>query len=273
MIFIEGDVRNITNVLTSWRTIERDFGRRGLGLEVIADLSTEVALQSFAEFADRKAASDAPALGHMYEWGKLGEESGRLWRLIATGTTQNKLATFDYKEAQRETPRGVNPRDTRQEGHVFRWKAPIMELGIRTSQEPAPGRMLAIPTREPENTSGRKSRKQGGTMWFSRQSVTTIPDYAARGSFTELWMTYFATAAVRIVEETVVERVEQFLDSYEKVYRKFPEPKVRPKPMSAKLMVETYLGERYGRDKNMRFISKEMKAAQLLRAQRVADGL
>lgn len=271
MIFIEGDVRNITNVLTAWRTIEEDFNREGI--KIINDLSMETALQTFAEFADRRAAADAPGLGHMYEWGQLGEEAGRLFRLIATGTGNTKVATFDYKRAENPTPRGTASGDTRDTGHVFRWKAPIMELGIRTVQSPVSGPVLAIPTKEPVNYNGGSAPETGGTMWFSRQSVTTTPDFAARGSFTQMWLTYFGAAAIKVVEQTVVETAEAFLDKYETIYKKFPAPKVSPKPMSPKLLVKSTLGETYGHRKNGEFMNKMEKAAQLLRAQRVADGL
>lgn len=269
MIFIEGDVRPITNVLGTWKTITKDFSnRRNLG--ILTDLAAETALQTFAEHADRSAEADAAALGHMYEWGQLGEESGRLWYLVLAGNGSNKLASFNYKKAQEESPRNANDQDLRG-SHVFYWKAPITELGVRTVQRPREDGVLAIPSREPLNNKG-NIRQSGGTMWFSKRSVTTNPAFAARGSFTELWMTYFAGVAQRVAQEAVEETAEAFFNNYSKGYSQF-QPKVNPKPTSPKLLVKSKLGETYGRRKNGQFMNKAEKVAQLLRAQRVADGL
>lgn len=270
MIKIEGDVRPITDVFASVDVIRREFTKpRNLG--VISNLAAEATLQGFAEFADKSAANDAAGLGHMYEWGQLGQESGRLWRLIVGGTNYNKIATFDYKEAEVATPRGANSQDKRQEGHVFRWKSAIMELGIRTTQEPRNGGTLAIPTKEPLNYSG-ESKQSGGTMWFSKQAIMTTPSYDARGSFTNLWLTYFAGAAERVVIETVEKTSEQFFKNYSKGFVKF-RPKVNPNPKVARLFVKSTLGENYGQKQVGGFMTAAEKAAQLARAQRVADAL
>lgn len=271
MIFIEADMRPLTNVLGTWNeTVEAFSNRRNL--ETMTLLAAETATQGFNEYMDSVAVEKEQELGHMYDWGELGRESGRLWRVLLGGTQTNKIVTFDYKQSVNEVPVGVNSEDTRKGGHVFRWKAPVIENGIRVRIEPVNGQWLAIPTAE--NSSNMTNNvSKGGTMWFTKRAISPPINRIAQGAFTQAWLIHFSTVAVRIVEETVVREAEQFFNTYETIYKQIPKAKTSRKPKRPMTHLENKLGHYLGRKKNGTFMTKMELAEQALRIQRISDGI
>lgn len=272
MVAVEADLRGITNVMGTWSELI-DMLEDTDSMETLSSLGAEAAVQAFNEGMDIAARGDAASLGHMYDWEQLGSETGRLWRVIIGGTASTKIVTWDYKPSTRPVPRNVNPTDTRRTEAVFRWKAPMMELGTRVSISPTqPHGWLAIPTKEPVNTPG-KSRRKAGTMWFTRHTQNLAPNEKAVGQFTQRWMTHFGTVAIKIVEEVVVEDLEQYIDTYEEVYRELPAPKVNPKPKTSSAKVKSTAGRKAGSRKNKKYMNKQKAKNTALKVQRIGDGL
>jgi len=270
MIHLEADMRGVANVMGIFTSIIEDFSKTK-NLETLTGLGAEFAIQSFNELIDQMAPAREAELSHMYDWGELGQESGRLWNVIVGGTATNKIVTWDYQQSKNEVPVGTADGDTRKGGHIFRWKAQIVENGTRVKIEPVNGEWLAIPTAEAPSGAGRKSKN--GTMWFTKGTVSPPINRVAQGSFTQAWLTHFGSAAIRIVEETVAKEVDQHLESFNVTIAQLPKPKVSLRPTKSLAQIAADVGEKIGRRKNGTFMKKQETIEQALRLQRIGDNL
>lgn len=204
---------------------------------------------AFGQYADVMAMVNPEQLGHMYDWGELGDPEGRLWNMIlAPISNGNQVLDYTFKEAVAPNPHGESMTgiegDRRQEeSHVFRWKAPVMELGIAVSISPQWSPVLAIPTAETINynqdngatptlkNQGYNAQAGSGGMRFSPNTITPPINMNAKGSFNELWTTFFTTTAIKLVNEEGIKPVEKFF-SYDVpniLYKKISRGKAVPK--------------------------------------------
>lgn len=271
MINIEADLRPITAVAESNQAIAKAF-ESGKVLNTLTGLAAEVASSSFNEMMDAAAPGAEQRLGHMYDWGQVGEDAGRLWRMIILGAGKNQVLTFDYKRSENEVPAGQDETgiagDTRRGGHVFNWKAPIIENGTRVRIEPINGNYLAIPVGEGNG----KNTNSAGTMWFTKKRISPPINRIAQGAFTQKWVEYFGTVAVVVVEETVGKEAENFFDNIPReVYRTIPKPKVNPKPVRSRAKTNN-AGKTYYKNALGKFVSKAEGIRLGLQARRFGEG-
>lgn len=206
-------------------------------------LSTSTA---FNEYADIMSVMNPTQLGHMYEWGELGDPEGRLWNMILAPISSGKyVLDYNFKAAVAPNPQGEEltgiPGDTRQsDSHVFQWKAAVMELGIPVTISPKYSPILAIPTHETVNynagemtptTGGGNPYGGAGEMRFTPNTITPGVNMDAKGSFNELWTQFFTTTAIQLVNEEGIKPLEKFFtyDMRSRLYNKISRGKAVPK--------------------------------------------
>jgi len=277
MINMYADLRGITNVMGSYNALIEDFSNNR-NLATLSGLAAEAANQSFNEYMDAMSEGNPNKFGHMYDWGELGEASGRLWRAILGEAGQVSILTFDFIQSVNEVPVGSDASgaedDTRTGGHVFREKAEVVEQGKRVHIRPLnPGGWLAIPTGEQSPKGKRPNVSKGGGMWFTQGAVVPPVNMEAVGAFTEAWTIHFETVAVKVVDEIVTKRVERYFNDYEDIVREFPRH-TPPAPSAIRRShadVLDTMGEKIGRRKNGQFMNAAEKEQQLIRAERFRE--
>jgi hypothetical protein len=91
--------------------------------------------ESLNRFIDSKARVNPESLHHVYEWGLLGEPSGRLFDFNVVPTNKNVVITGKFLPSQVPSPTGTVP---------FTEKATIMENGIAVTISPVNSPVLVF---------------------------------------------------------------------------------------------------------------------------------
>lgn len=274
MIKIEADMRPLADAMYMSKHVAKKFDSDA-NLDNLSTLMAESASLSFNNFMDIQAAANPDRLGHMYEQGKIGDEAGRLWKMIIAGSPRVKLLTFDYKQSRKHVPAGQAQTgiagDTRTGGHVFRWKAPVIENGIKVNISPMGDNYLAIPSRE----SGKRGTNNAGTMWFTKSTVSPRVDQFAKGAFTEEWIKHFSTVAIEVVSRVVSDFVENwFYSDVNRMYRRIEAAKPSPVPAVPRLNIRVRASARRIADETYREYEARAEAlAATTRANRIGDNL
>ena len=109
--------------------------------------------EAFGMAVDAAARNMPESFMHVYEWGRdyqdystVGHEQSRLWRLTSTGRGAKRTMGYAFLPSVKPVP--INPilleagstgKTVKSGLHVFTWKAPIMEYGIRVTIKRRPG--------------------------------------------------------------------------------------------------------------------------------------
>ncbi len=178
---------------------------------------------------DGDAAAYAAAtgtLGHMYEWGTAGINTGRttrrmdplsegakLWRHSLTGTGTVKEAGFTFQPSVVPIPKptvkatGV-PRATLQMlrggPYVFAAKAAIMESGTTVTIKPRGDNMLFLPF----GPDGPRNPKYAGkTYIWVKGPIYSQPGKTYAGNFSKFWLAWWNSEGERVMTESVENKV------------------------------------------------------------------
>lgn len=147
--------------------------------EPLAEFKTAAQLiVEFGQYVDMLSAANPQRLHHVYEWGQVGSQEGRLFELSATPTAQGVIITYEFRDS-------MVPNDS---GVVFAKKAEVMESGESVT---------TTPTR-PVPMDGGESFRVG--------SFTFVPGGPeTSGAFRETFMLYFANRAnlIRATNQTL----------------------------------------------------------------------
>ena len=274
MINIEADLRPVVDTVTAAGYFMRDFDSND-NMDALTGLMAETSAVSFNNFIDSAAVANPERLGHMYEYGQLGEAHGRLWSMIIAGTPKQKVLSYNFKESQEEVPAGEDETgiagDTRTGGHVFKWKAAVVENGIQVHIDPINGRFLAIPAQE----AGRRGQNKGGTMYFTSNTVSPKPNQIAKGAFTESWIMHFATTANVVMERTIVDYTEEWLDTQlPRMINRIEPAKVNPVPRAPQAKIAARpSAKRAAKSAYRLFRNTTETLYQAARASRIGDNL
>lgn len=124
-------------------------------------------IAEFGVYVDMLASANPHRLHHVYEWGQVGTESGRLFDLTAVPSGTGVVITYNFKQSTVPNENGV----------VFANKASVMESGETVSFE----------TNRPVPIGDGKFRV--GRFTFVPGGMDT------NGAFMETFMLYFSTRA------------------------------------------------------------------------------
>lgn len=195
------DLSQVSNLEETLIALRDVIGNSAFTTKVNAAIQA-ASIQSFYEFADAMAEENRRQLHHVYEWGMIGEERGRLFEVMSTGVNQYASKVYyDFKESVVPRPGVGLPSD---EEHVFVYKAWIMEQGGTTTVYPLNASVLAIPVDDGEYTMHEDLNAEGQEIIF-RPSAKTRYD-ANVGEFAAIWNTYWLSInpqQIRLIADSI----------------------------------------------------------------------
>lgn len=145
---------------------------------------------------------------HVYEWGdswatrhdNVGDPENRLWKIVSSGTGQNKNVGFVFLPSLRPTP--IHPKEEKvgvESGkHIFTWKAPVMEYGQTVTIEPveaAKGKLVFY-------------WEKIGKVVATTKTIRTQVDQNVVGMFTALFVKWWNTEAPVIFRNEIKPHLE-----------------------------------------------------------------
>jgi hypothetical protein len=138
---------------------------------------------------------------HMYEWGRVGDPNGRLWKHLLRGAGAARVATFDFKASKKTVP--LTPEKQAvgvKNNHIFVWKAPILELGLPVRISPKIATTLVMDY--PKRTGQLVYTKR--TIYIPRQGSEQ-----AWGAFTNEFMRWFAGGTpIQIIKSEIEPKIQ-----------------------------------------------------------------
>lgn len=144
---IEMHADGVNDALTFVNKVAKEI-KTSRALEEASRSAANTMTQEFNMFADVAARSE-DALSHVYEWGQVGLSGGRLWTTEMTGRKGGRTLTFNFMPSKVPVPipeREPGPNGEQiQGGHIFTWKAMVMEYGMPTVVKRQGDSKLAFP--------------------------------------------------------------------------------------------------------------------------------
>lgn len=177
---------------------------------------------------------------HMYEWGTIGINKGRtsrrmsplnpeaqLWKhRLSGGTGRTKGIDFTFRASKVPVPQPTTAKTRvsrehldRLSGrkHIFYWKAPIIESGMKVKLRPKYAKAIFVPfygqPRSPHLTSAQRRRG----FLYHKGPLTNIPGHGTiqgrdlAGNFTAFWETWWNTAGNSIIANNMADEFNEHL--------------------------------------------------------------
>ena len=168
--------------------------------------------EAFGIAVDAAARLSPQSFMHVYEWGRdyhdyttVGSESHRLWKLVSTGRGSKRLMAYTFLPSVRPVP--INPilleegstgKTVKSGVHVFTWKAPIMEYGIRVTVKRRPG------------TDFLAFVGEDGEIKFRKGPFSYVPGRGSTmGVFSGFFVAWWSTEAPDIYDKTLSKELER----------------------------------------------------------------
>ena len=203
--------------------------------------------KEFGDAVDRMAMKMPMSFLHVYEWGAnyhdfstVGQKHMRLWKLTQVGTGRSRAISFVFLPSVRPVPihpdllePGKTGKTVREGVHVFTWKAPIMEYGIRVTIKRKPGTNVLVWI---DNEDGRIRFGKGPQKSFPG-GVSPYGKPNQRRVFTTFFINWWQTDAPRIYDEKIRPKIENDI-SPPKRWDKFVR---RYKPRTKSFSIQTTL--------------------------------
>jgi len=181
-------------------------------LNALAELSRK----GFYDWIDSRAASKPDKLGHMYDWGKIGEKDGRLFQLIYSNRGTNELSARVVSKPSKEP---VPIREPLKREHVFINRAEMEELGKTVTIRRLEAEMLAW--------------WENGIMKFSKGPIQrTLTNYA--GQFQKAWGEYWSSEAPKNAEAAMTKAWDRYMKSKGQAHVRKTVASAKVKPRAAK---------------------------------------
>lgn len=154
---------------------------------------------------------------HVYEWNMIGVPKAKLWDTVLTGKGNARSISFNWRASKTAVPLPdppLKPGPKGQQlrgGHVFVWKAPMMEYSMPVSISPIMSEKLAFLAKEIGETPHRNG------LWFSGKTerFDAPPNSRlAAGQFTKEFLEWWAGGdADRVFDQGIRSAVEQGFSS------------------------------------------------------------
>lgn len=192
---------------------------------------------------DQDIAAQATAtqmFNHMYEWGTVGINKGmtsrrlnplsheaKLWKHRLTGGRgKHKGIDFSYRASKVPVPQPTTAKTKvareyldRLSGrkHIFYWKAPIIESGMKVKLRPKYAQAIFVPFygKPRSHNLSDETRKRG--FLFHKGPLTNIPGHGTiqgrdlAGNFTAFWETWWNSTGQAILQTEMTRDVDEQL--------------------------------------------------------------
>lgn len=195
----------------------------------------EAASQFDKDIAAQAAATQM--FNHMYEWGTAGINKGdsshnlsplsdaaKLWKHRITGRGKHKGIDFSFRASKFPVPQPTPDKTLVDQEHldklsgrkhIFYWKAPIIEYGMKVKLRPKYAKAIFVPfygkPRSPHLTD--RQREQG--FLFHKGPLTNVPGHGTiqgrdlAGNFTAFWESWWNSTGNIILNESMGREVNK----------------------------------------------------------------
>lgn len=174
-------------------TLSKDLGKSRTLNPVMKYVYGELD-KNFTMHMAKTAVGQPDRFHHVYEWGLLGVPQAQLWDTTLGGSGSQRAIGFNWRASKSQVPLpDPLPPESKggkqlQGGHVFVWKAPVMEYGLSVNIAPVQSDNLAF------MASDIRQRPMRNGLWFSNRSVRfdKAPNSKlAYGSFTKEFLEWW----------------------------------------------------------------------------------
>lgn len=169
--------------------------------------------EEFGIAADLAAKAMPESFMHVYEWGNkyqdystVGDPDQRLWRLTSVGRGRGTSRTMGYAFLPSSKPTPINPilqGRVKEDLHVFTWKAPVMEYGLRVTVKRKPGTDFLVFT---DNETD-EIRVTKGPHTFTA-GISPYGRQNQKGVFTSFFVGWWSTKAQNIFDTDIKKELE-----------------------------------------------------------------
>lgn len=171
----------------------------------------------FGEALDAAARAAKGSYLHVYEWGDdydddstIGNPTKRLWKLTQMGQGKDRVIGYMFLPSVKPVP--INPilleggTQVKEGLHIFTWKAPVMEYGMRVTIRRLPGtKMLAFV----DNRTNEMRFAKGPYTFEAGVSPHGKPQQ--KGVFTGFFVAWWQTQAPVLYDNVIRPEIEQGL--------------------------------------------------------------
>lgn len=187
------DDRAAQYLLGFLETFSKDLGR-SKHMYPVMNYVFERMDDDFTNYMSVTAPNQPDRFHHVYEWNMIGVPKAKLWDSALMGSGTSRFVTFRWRASRTQVPlpnplppAGKQGQQLRG-GHVFVWKAPMMEYSMPVRIQPILADNLAFMADE----IGRKAHRN--ELWFSRGPVTFAAPPNSRlaaGQFTAAFLRWW----------------------------------------------------------------------------------
>lgn len=168
----------------------------------VLNLTHGIMEEQFIDHMSTLALANPSAYHHVYEWGRVGDPTARLWDDVLIGKGTVRQATFRWRPSKSVVPVTAEAEEVGvQEIHVFIWKAPIMEYSQDITINPHTENGISYFT-GPANTNDWELK------WFRGPVHVRDPGGPyVKGAFTQAYTLWWAGGGAALAWETTAKPI------------------------------------------------------------------
>lgn len=196
-------------------------------LNVVTKAAFEVMAQQFNFQTHLIAGMSVGEFHHVYEWEHVGVPGFQLWKNELSGRGGQRRVSWSWRASKTTVPTKTNvyggPRfketkgfdpDKLQRIHVFVWKAPIMEYGVRVTVKPKLSNVLVFPN--PDLKGGGRFGHGPRPITFSPHPVRTVPGEQVQGNFTAWFTSWWGGGSAQNIADSIF--ADRRDDAFKKIF-------------------------------------------------------
>lgn len=137
------------------KAVTQAIGQIGVSLDTdrhintLLDAGFSIMKEDFDVFMTGMSQTQPSRFHHVYEWNQIGNPAMALWETYQRGQGRNREISFQWLPSVTEVPLPDVPEGPNGEqfegGHIFHWKAPVMEYGQAVTIARRNSNALAFP--------------------------------------------------------------------------------------------------------------------------------
>lgn len=205
-------------------------------LNTVTRAAFEVLAEQFNMATHVAARAAVGEFHHVYEWEHIGFPGFQLWRNQLNGRGGQRRVTWGWRASKTTVPTQTNiyggPRFEHSKGfdpeklnriHIFVWKAPMMEYGVRVTVRPKLSNVLVFPN--PDLKGSGAFGYQPKPVTFSPHPVTSTPGEQVQGNFTAWFVAWWGGGSAQQIVEGI------FSDKRDEAFKKIFNARIDASPI------------------------------------------
>lgn len=232
---VQVDTSEVVALASTLRNIEAEM-TTNRHLNVVTKAAFEMMAQQFNMATHVAAGMAVGEFHHVYEWEHVGIPGFQLWKNELNGRGGQRRVTWSWRASKTTVPTETNvhggPRFAPTKGfdpsrlqriHVFVWKAPMMEYGVRVTVKPKLSHVLVFPN--PDLLGGGRFGRGPRPITFSPHPVTTTPGEQVQGNFTAWFVSWWGGGSAQGIADSI------FADRRDEAFKKIFNARIDSSPV------------------------------------------